>query len=72
MAIVRNIHTNDYYEYLGENQFVNLRTEVKGYVPTEKAQSVFVIDLDATEMFMQNENIKTLISKLKLSAFANK
>ena len=66
IAIVRNIKTNDIYQYKGENIFVNLRTGVSGFVPTEKAQAAFRINIPLTEMINNNPEILSLITKLKL------
>lgn len=66
-AIVRNIKTNDFYEYVGENKYVNLRTGESGVVPEDKAQRVFKINIDLSQMISDNPEIKNLITKLKLS-----
>lgn len=67
IPIVRNIKTNDFYKYIGENIFVNLRTGEQGFVPDEKAQRVFKINMDLTIMIAANPEIENLITKLKLS-----
>lgn len=68
-AIVRNIKTNDFYEYVGENKYVNLRTGESGIVPEYKAQRVFKINVDLSQMISDNPEIKNLITKLKLSHY---
>lgn len=68
-AIVRNIKTNDFYEYLGEDKYINLRTLETGVVPQEKAQKVFRINVDLSQMIVNNPEIKNLITQLKLSNY---
>lgn len=64
--IVRNIKTNDVYEYLGGNKFRNLRTGGEGEVDEEKAKDVFKINLDASNMINEYPIIKSLINILNL------
>lgn len=66
MAIVRNKKTNDVYEFLGGNEFQNLRTGTKGTVPDDKAKEVFNISVPLTVMVDINPNIKELINRLGL------
>lgn len=65
-AIVRHIKTGVFYEYLGENKFVNLCTGQSGIVSDELAKKIFRINLDATEMISKYPGVKDLIQKLNL------
>ena len=69
MAIVRNIITDDLYEYLGENRFVNLRTGKDGIVSDEQAQAAFRINIEATQIIMEYPNVKNLIKSLNLKFY---
>jgi len=71
MGVCRNIQNQDAYEYLGENRFINLRTQKEGVVDDETARKIFKINLDATELIMQYPMIKELIYRLNLK-FHNK
>lgn len=66
MAIVRHKKTNVPYEYLGKNKFINLVTLKEGIVKDDRAREVFVINLEATELFKEYPLIKELIHLLKL------
>lgn len=66
MAIVRNIQTNDLYRFHGGNKFTNLRTGVSGDIPTEIAQSVLKINLEATEIFNEYPEVEKMIGVLGL------
>lgn len=66
--IVRNIKTNDLYEYQGGDRFVNLRTGASGDVDPEKAASNFRFNLEATEIFNEYPLAKDLVAKLGLIA----
>lgn len=64
--IVVSKQTRIPYEYLGQNKFRNLHTQKEGEVPEDKAKEVFVINVDAMKICMDNPNVKTLIKELKL------
>lgn len=63
--IVRNINTNDLYDWDGE-KFTNLRTGVSGTVTDVAAQKTFLFNLAATEMINEYPLIAELINKLDL------
>lgn len=65
-AIVRNIQNNDLYEYLGENEFKNIRTRNSGVTTDEIAQRVFKINVEATLMITHYPQVAELISALNL------
>lgn len=69
MAIVRNIESQDLYQYLGENKYRNLRTNVEGIVPENLAQRIFVINLEATYMLHNCPGFCELINKLNLKFY---
>ena len=64
--VVRNVKTNDAYQYLGNDEYINIRTGVKGIVAEEKAKDVFRINLDASNMIHEYPIIKSLINILNL------
>lgn len=64
--IVRNIQNNDLYEYLGGNDFLNLRTRTKGTVDDETARKIFRVNLDATLIISKYPNVKNMINILGL------
>ena len=64
--IVRNIQTNDLYEYSGENIFLNLRTNKSGNVSNEKANEILKFNIEATEIINEYPIVKELINKLNL------
>lgn len=41
---------NDFYKYLGDGKFRNLRTGGEGVVPDEVAARTFKVDLDASQL----------------------
>lgn len=65
-AIVRHIKTNEVYRYLGNNVFLNLRTQVQGNVPDDVAQKIFNINMPLTIALSENPNIEKLIYSLQL------
>jgi hypothetical protein len=71
MAIVRNIKTNDLYEYLGGNKFLNLRTGQHGEVSDEAAKKTFKINIDATLIINEFPIVKDLIKTLNLKIEKN-
>lgn len=54
-------HHNDFYQYLGEDRWKNLRTGVEGHAPPESASKVFTIDLSASEIINKNPLVADLI-----------
>jgi len=66
MAVVRNIENNDLYQYLGENKYRNLRTNVEGIVPENLAQRIFRVNLEATYFLHNSPGFSELINKLNL------
>lgn len=66
MGVVRHQATGEIYDFLGGNDFVNLRTKVKGTVPTETAQKIFKIQPELTVLFNDYPNLKELVGKLNL------
>lgn len=64
--VVRNIQNNDAYEYLGENEYRNLRTGKSGTVDEETARKIFKVNLELTTMLTENEVVADLIHKLNL------
>lgn len=64
--VVRNIQNNDAYEYLGENEYRNLRTGKSGNVDEETARKIFKVNLELTTMLNENEVVADLIHKLNL------
>ncbi len=64
--IVRNIHNSELYEFLGGNEFRNVRTGATGTVTDEKAASVFRFNVEATTMLNENPEIFELIKSLNL------
>ena len=67
LPVVRNIQTNDFYIYLGENKFQNIRTKAEGEVPTDKASTLFRINIDATKLFNEFPLVNDLVNKLNLT-----
>lgn len=65
-AIVRNVITNDLYEYIGDNKFMNLRTKKSGRVTDEAAAKTFKINLEATKLLNEYPLIGEMISRLNL------
>jgi hypothetical protein len=65
-VVVRNVKTNDLYEYLGDDKYKNLRTLGSGLVPPEKARETFKINPSATEICSEYPMVKELIAKLDL------
>ena len=68
MCIVRNIQNNDFYRYLGENKFRNIRTGQEGVIDDEVAKKVFKINLEATEIFEEFPIIEEMIKSLNLKS----
>lgn len=66
MAICRNIQNNDIYRYLGNDEYVNLRTGKQGKIKPDVAQKVLKINLEATELINENPIIEDLIRTLNL------
>lgn len=66
LPIVRNKKTNDLYKYLGNNEYINLRTKQQGLIDESIANKVFNINLDATVLLNEYPEIQKLISKLNL------
>lgn len=66
MAIVRHTKTNVPYEYLGGNRYKNLTTNQEGEVSKEKAAEIFVVNLEATQIFNDYPLVKELVQKLNL------
>lgn len=64
--IVRNIKTNDFYQYEGENKFTNLRTGKSGVVSDEVARKSFVVNVEATSMFDEFPIVKEMVQRLNL------
>jgi hypothetical protein len=64
--IVRNIKTNDLYQYEGENKFTNLRTGKSGVVSDEVARKSFVVNVEATSMFDEFPIVKEMVQRLNL------
>lgn len=64
--IVINKQSRVPYEYLGDNKFKNLHTQTEGDVPEDKANEVFLINADINLLCDGNENLKKLITNLKL------
>jgi hypothetical protein len=67
LPVVRNVQTNDFYTYLGENKFQNIRTKAEGEVPADKASTLFRINIDATKMFNEFPLVNDLVNKLNLT-----
>lgn len=65
-GVVRNIKSNDLYEFCGGNTFKNLRTGATGEVSDEVARKSFVINVEATMILDEFPIVKELISKLNL------
>jgi hypothetical protein len=72
MAICRNIQNNVAYEYLGENKFKNLLTLKEGVVDDETAAKIFKINIDATQIILDNPLVAEFINKLQLKFDNNK
>lgn len=64
--VVRNIKTNDLYQYEGGNTFVNLRTGAGGEVSDDVARKAFVINVEATMLINEFPVIKELIQRLNM------
>ena len=64
--ICRNIQNNDLYEYVGENDFINLRTKKAGSVCDEQAKKVLKINIEASTLINKYPIVKELISRLNL------
>lgn len=67
LPVVRNVQTNDFYTYLGENKFQNIRTKAEGEVPADKASTLFRINIDATKMLNEFPLVNDLVNKLNLT-----
>jgi hypothetical protein len=67
LPVVRNVQTNDFYTYLGDNKFQNIRTKAEGEVPADKASTLFRINIDATKMFNEFPLVNDLVNKLNLT-----
>lgn len=67
LPVVRNVQNNDFYTYLGENKFRNIRTKVEGVVEADKASALFRINVDATKMFNEFPLVNDLVNKLNLT-----
>jgi hypothetical protein len=67
-AVVRNVKTNDLYVAHGENYYTNLRTGVKGLIKEETAKKVFVINLEATQLFSDYPLLEDLVRMLGMVA----
>ncbi len=65
-AIVRNVKSGVFYEYLGENRFKNMITGAEGVVSDEKAREVFRINAEATLLINEYPKVEDLIRKLEL------
>ena len=66
--VVRNIQNNDFYQYLGENKFKNLRTGKEGVVSDEMAKDIFKVNLDASNLINEHPMIAKMISQLNMKA----
>jgi len=66
MAIVRNIQNNDLYRYLGNDEYLNIRTGNKGNIEPEAAKKILRINVEATELFNDNPLIEEMIKALNL------
>lgn len=66
MPLVRHNKTNFLYQYLGNNTYKNVITGVEGVVDPELAQSIFLINMDASIMVSQYPQVERLIKDLKL------
>lgn len=64
--IVRNVITNDLYQYEGENIFKNIRTGVSGKVSDNAAQKTFKINLEVSELINEYPIVSEMINKLDL------
>jgi hypothetical protein len=64
--VVRNVQNNDFYMYLGENKFRNIRTGKEGVVADELAQQIFKMNIEATTLINEYPEIKGMISQLNL------
>ena len=66
MGIVRNIQNNDLYRYLGNDEYMNLRTGGTGKIEPDMAQKTLKVNLEATELCNEYPLIEELIFALKL------
>lgn len=66
MAFCRNIQNNDIYQYLGNDEYLNVRTGVKGKLEPELAQKVLKINLEATSLLSEYPLLLELIKRLEL------
>lgn len=64
--IVRNIKTNDLYEYKGENVFENIRTGKSGSVADDVASRSFVFNVEATKILNEFPIVVEMIKRLNL------
>ncbi len=64
--LCRNIQNDEVYEYLGGNEFKNLRTGIAGNVETEKARGIFRFNVEATQMMFDYPIIEEMINVLNL------
>lgn len=71
MAICRNIQNNDVYRYLGDGEFLNVRTGKSGKLDEDKAKDILKINLPATAMFSEYPIIEELINRLNLKFDTN-
>lgn len=66
VAIVRNVQTNDFYKYLGNNKYRNLRTLKEGIIEPDIAKKVFNINMEMTILISNNPCIEKMINVLSL------
>jgi hypothetical protein len=65
-VICRNIQNNDLYLYISDDRWRNLRTNAEGNVPSETAQKLFLLNVEATYFYNENNLFAELINKLNL------
>ncbi len=65
-VICRNIQNNDLYLYISDDQWRNLRTNAEGHIPSETAQKLLKLNVEATYFYNENNLFAELINKLNL------
>lgn len=64
--VVRNINNDLLYFYLGNDEYENIITGIKGVVPEEKARKTFKFNIEITQMVFDNPSVTDLIRCLKM------
>jgi hypothetical protein len=64
--VVRNIFNNELYKYLGNDEYINIRTGKKGFVKPEVAEKIFRINVEATGICNDFPIVEELIKSLNL------